>query len=95
MALSTNDVWAVGYEGRIYHYNGANWSVYDSFPDIWMIWDMDVSAEGHLWACGYEYGGTESYILTTMPVPEPSVILIGLNGLLCIVFSLRTLRKRV
>ena len=77
VALAPDDVWAAGWHGTIYHYDGASWSIDDYNAGVWMLWDMDVSAEGHLWAVGHDYEADKSYIFTTAHISEPSAILLS------------------
>ncbi len=54
---ATRDVaWAVGDEGTIMSYNGAEWSDYSASPTIWNLYGVDIGYDGTGWAVGA--GGT-------------------------------------
>jgi hypothetical protein len=51
-ASSENDVWFVGYKGRIIHYDGSSFTNMEKLTDIELT-DVWGTGPDNVWACGY------------------------------------------
>jgi hypothetical protein len=55
--VSSSDGWAVGTEGRIWHYTGGVWQTVPSPTDYW-LYDIDMVDANDGWAVGAKSGGS-------------------------------------
>lgn len=70
LALGPNDIYGGG-GGGVHHYDGATWSACESFPTVNLpvVWEMDQSPEGEIWAVGYQ-GGLDARTFIARMAPK-------------------------